>query len=199
MEERVLCIFGNSNTWGSRPGCWADLLKYQLIKEELPTFVYNLGISGDTTSGLLKRVEDEATARRPTHIIFAIGGNDAGRLIKTGRNYVLLPLFKKNISALLKAARKHTMRVAFLGMLDMDEAKTRPIPWQTTFEYVLEDRIAYDRALQGFCQKNKVFYIPRRGLLTPKDFYDGLHPTTRGHQKIFEKIKKPIQRFLRSV
>ena len=195
-NEKTLCLFGDSNTWGSVPGCWADLLKYELLKKEPYTFVYNLGVSGDTTMGLLKRLATEAAARKPTHIIFAIGGNDAGRLITKDKNYVPIALFIKNIALLLKKAIKHTPRIAFLGLLDMDESKTRPIPWMKTFEYTLKDRLSYDNALRAFCRKNKLLYIPRRGLLKSSDFEDGLHPTTKGHAKIFAKIKEPLKKFL---
>ena len=73
MEKKDICIFGASITWGAcdpENGGWATMIK-NYYEEKDGRSVYVLGVSGDTTEGLLKRLEIEALAREPKFILFA--------------------------------------------------------------------------------------------------------------------------------
>jgi len=75
-----ICIFGDSITWGAYDpinGGWVGLLRnYFEKKSEGEIEIYNLGISGNTTDGLLKMIENESIPREPEVIVLAIGIND---------------------------------------------------------------------------------------------------------------------------
>ena len=61
--------------------------------------VFNLGISGDDTRGILKRLENEIEPRVSNNIIiiFSFGNNDSLFLNKEGRNNVPIEDYKENL------------------------------------------------------------------------------------------------------
>ena len=82
----LILVFGDSVTcgaWDNKCG-WADRLKQYLFKKsdlgkKGYSMLYNLGIDGDTTAGVLERMENEIKSRRdrdPSEelvLIFEIG------------------------------------------------------------------------------------------------------------------------------
>jgi lysophospholipase L1-like esterase len=90
----IICIFGDSIAWGAtdcEKGGWVERLKTELMVKDID--VYNLGISGDTTENILKRMDAEAEARNPDIIIFSVGINDA--LKTNGKNLISIQEFRK--------------------------------------------------------------------------------------------------------
>ena len=89
MKEESICIFGDSIVWGAadteKQGWVNRLAIYCSNNLDYNCFIYNLGIPGETTTGLLKRLELESSARMPTKIVIAIGTNDA-RIVKDTRD-----------------------------------------------------------------------------------------------------------------
>jgi len=187
----TICIFGDSIVWGAsdcEKGGWADCLKNYLMDDDID--VYNLGISGDTTEDLLKRFDTEAEARNPDIIIFAIGINDSLSLNKDG-----LIKFQKNISALANKARKFTDKIIFIGLTSVDESRTTPYLSEETGEAYNNQSIGeYDEIIKSFCEDNNLTFVDVLGLLiNDDDLCDGLHPSSIGHQKLFERIKEKIE------
>ena len=45
-----------------------------------------------------------------------------------------------------------------------------------------------DSELKKWCDENIIKYIPMQDVLQKEDFVDGLHPNSKGHKKIFERI-----------
>lgn len=84
----INCLFfGDSITYGEYDGVlggWTDVLKRyfhsRFINENIEELnVFNLGIGGETTNGLVKRFSTEAAARTSPDqnlIFFAYGAND---------------------------------------------------------------------------------------------------------------------------
>jgi len=94
--EQVICIFGASTTWGAwdkEKGGWVNRLRLFFDKNYDNVDVYNLGVSGDTSNGLLKRFKIECEAREPTIILISMGENDSAK-----NSYVYVPIaeFKDN-------------------------------------------------------------------------------------------------------
>jgi lysophospholipase L1-like esterase len=51
--------------------------------------------------------------------------------------------------------------------------------------------------MKTFCEKNNLGYVYTFDLLNNSDFEDGLHPNSKGHEKIFSKVKEyMIGRFI---
>ena len=190
-----IIIFGDSITWGAydpEQGGWATRLR-NYFEEKNDTDVYNLGISGDTTVDLLNRIEVEAKSREPNLIIFAIGINDAQFIHSTNGLHVSLDEFQKNLVKLLSIAKKFTDKVVFVGLTKVDESKTTPIPWNTDKSYINENIKRLDSLIEKFCEHNKLKFIPMESVVENDDLIDGLHPNTKGHVKIFNRMKSELE------
>ncbi len=194
METTIL-IFGDSITLGAfdyECGGWTIRLKKYFKNHE----IYNLGVSGDTTNDLLKRFKLEVKTRkprsnRPLVIIFAIGVNDSYYINSENNPGTTLKKFEKNLVELLNQAKNFTEKIIFVGPTKADESKTLPIPWAKNIYYTNENIIKYDSVIEKFCRENKVHFINTLDLLNKdKDLEDGLHPNSKGHQKIFKRVKE---------
>jgi lysophospholipase L1-like esterase len=194
-----ICIFGDSIAWGYYDpdgGGWADRLKNYYVASDKDVDVYNLGISGDHTGKLLKRLEAEIEARVPEIIIFAIGINDSKLVHSEGKNGVIVEEFRSNLDEIMEIARKQTDKIIFVGLTDVDESKTDPIPWNLDRSYKDEYINQYEEVLENFCKENNVSFIKLAGLIKKGELHDGLHPNTSGHIKIFEKVRDYLDNVL---
>ncbi len=191
-----ILIFGDSITYGAcdKDDGWVSQLR-KFLDENTPAeledyfLVYNLGISGDNTSKLIERFEVECTARKPEIIIFAIGINDSYYLNSKDNPRVKLTDFQNNLDKLLKIAEKFTKNIIFVGLTKVDESRTMSVVWDSQQYYDNDNINKYDSAIKKFCGENKLKYIPLFDLLDKTDLEDGLHPNSKGHQKISETVK----------
>lgn len=158
--------------------------------------VYNLGISGDTTADLLNRIEVETKSREPNLIIFAIGINDAQFIHSTNGLRVSLDEFKQNLAKLHSVAKKFTDKVVFVGLTAVDESKTTPCPWKPDKFYTNENIKRLDNAIEKFCEDNKLKFISMDRVVGNNDLINGLHPNTKGHIKIFNRMKSEVESIL---
>ena len=189
MEKRF-CVFGDSTASGFydlEMGGWVNRLWLFAIKQDIDNDLYNLSISGGTTETILARFEDEAKLRRPNILIFQSGGNDAA-YEKEGENWVAPEKFKLNIEEIIKRAKKIVGKIIFVGFKNVDESKTMPVSWINLY-YKNENIKKYNEIMKNICEKEKVFFVDIFGFLEKEDFYDGLHPNSAGHQKIFEIVR----------
>lgn len=155
--------------------------------------VYDLGIDANISQDLVKRFNSEASARKPSVIIFAVGLNDSAYLKSKDNPLVSLDQFKENLGELIKQAREYTTHIFFVGLAKGDDSKTKPIPRSTTGKrYTKENVRIYNDAIKSFCKKKRVSFIEIFDLLKDEDFDDGLHPNLGGHQKIFEAVRRSL-------
>lgn len=194
-----VCIFGASTVWGAvdpEAGGWADRLKKYLYESTRgDVLVHNLGISGDNTEGLLKRIEVECEARKPSLVLIAIGTNDSWYSGTPDKPSIALADFRRNLRELVKIGREFTEAIVFVGLMPCDEAKTMPIPWDPE-GLICYDNVrlkAYDDAIRTFCEQEKLPYVDLWDALVPDELKDGLHPNSEGHRKLFEVIKDKIE------
>lgn len=197
---RIL-IFGDSITWGAvdpEGMGWANRLqKYLYSKSDRDISVYNLGISGDTTEGLLKRFRVECEARKideSLKIIFAIGTNDSRYINTKETPEVTEEKFVENLEWLINVAREFTDKIVFIGLISVDESKTSPIPWSPTKHYTSENISKYDSAIKSVCDKQNLPFMDMSGVISNERMPDGLHPDAEGHRKIFEKVKDELDK-----
>ncbi len=189
--ERTICIFGDSITMGAsdiEQGGWVARLKNYFWQNDHDITVYNLGVSGDTTDDLLERFKSESAARKPDLIIFAIGINDSQYINSKDNPRVDLDKFKDNLNKLVAQAKKFTSDIIFIGLTNVDESKTMPIPWAKNRYYDNENVNQYNSAVKLFCEE-KFLFVDMSDLLDDDDLEDGLHPNNTGHKKMFERIK----------
>jgi len=195
-----ILVFGDSITWGANDwekGGWVEHLKVYLGKN-YDSIVYNLGIDGEKTPTLLARFEPEIKPRTEegleTIIIFAVGINDSYFVHSKNDNVIKFEDFKKNIENLIVLARKFSSKIIFIGLTPVDETETTPIPWDADKSYKNEYVKKYNDFISYICKDKNIFFIDILNDWLKKDYKilldDGLHPNSKGHEKIFETVKE---------
>ena len=168
---RVL-IFGDSITQGywDLQGGWAQRLRSFIDKRNLSDngsydyfFVYNLGISGNTSEDLLRRFEFEAKQRigegDDVVLIFSTGGNDSAYVHSKKGNWVSLEKYKENVQKLIVLARKFSSKIIFLSLLPVEQDLVDPMPWDKGKSQKNEYIQKYNETLKSVCKKNNVYFI----------------------------------------
>ncbi len=205
---RVL-IFGDSITQGmwDTHGGWAQRLVADFFDKQLKDldsdvpWVYNLGVSGDTTERLLNRFEAETVARMDAEVafVFAIGTNDAW--INADGGFNMSPeAYAANLKKLIDRARKYGQRILFVGLASVDESHTMPVSW-IDISYTNERLALFEQTLQQVCHKQKVGFVPvfetfRKAQTTQNLLSDGLHPNDEGHTLLYELIRPRLDRLV---
>ncbi|MBL7160531.1 MAG: hypothetical protein ISS93_01630 [Candidatus Aenigmarchaeota archaeon] len=202
-----MLIYGASITYGKcdPSGGWAERLRKHVdenAKNIDENSIFNLGISGDTSEDLLKRMEFETKQRlndgeKPI-LIISIGINDSQFLHDENKLRTKPDKFRKNIRNLIQIARKFSSEIVFVGLLQVDEARTDPIPWNMNKSYKNEYVEQYNEIIKEVCKETNTYFVDVLMLLEPKSLYDGLHPTSEGHQRIFEVVRDSlkVQKFI---
>jgi len=169
---------------------WREIADYQ------QNYVYNLGISGNTSSDVLKRFFGEAKPRHPDLIIFQFGGNDIRRE-GSARSEIKISLsdYVKNLTELILQA-KQLSQVLFISSIPIDDSKTQPIGW-VPYYYAQADVATYAAKLQQICAEQQVPYLDIFNDWLKLDYSkylhaDGLHPSVLGHQVIFDQLKAKL-------
>jgi lysophospholipase L1-like esterase len=199
-----ILVFGSSETWGAfdfEKGGWVERLKiyYLNIRPECKYYVYNFGISSDDSEGLFFRLKTQIEIIEKVEpddyiFIFSIGKNDARFIGEKENKKVKINDFKENIKKIIKIAREYSSKIFFVGLPELDEKKVNPWNEKTKEYYENEDLENYDNKLREICKEEKINYIPIRNLLIKEDLYDGLHPNSEGHRKIFERVKTELNK-----
>ena len=195
-------LFGDSIGFGVgdyQNGGWATQLRLFIDHEQKSKdhTLINLSISGDTSSGLLARMEQEARLRMRQHnpreftFLIAIGTNDS-RINKANLTDNISPIaFEQNIEKLIKITQKLDVGLVLIGILPVD--KTFTLPYKEEKYYQLENLWEYNQIIKNVANRFKIMFIDMYDeWLQRKDFpalfADGLHPNTEGHKMIFEKV-----------
>ncbi len=183
----MIAVFGDSIAFGHNDlkGGWATRLKKDFE-------IINRSISGEDSIGLLNRLKKSLDELQPDIIIIAIGINDSSIFYKNHR--VQLKDFKKTYSLILELSKVYSKKIICLGLTRVDESLVDPIPWNTLVSYDNKSVEKYDSAIKKIAEKNKAEYICLFDLLEKKDLDDGLHPNSKGHQKLYKEIKKQIKK-----
>lgn len=149
--------------------------------------IYNLGVAGNETKDLLNRFENEIKVRKVDVIVFAIGINDVGRDEVS---------FSKNINKLYKMAKKYTSKILFVGLTRVDERKTKVLSFFAGKKYTNSRIEKLDEIIKDFCQKMGLKHIEVGDLIKNEDLVDGLHPNSKGHEKMYKRIRTKLKNYL---
>ncbi len=182
----VIVAFGDSLTagYGAEPGySFPDFLQKDLDRAGLAWRVVNEGVSGDTTSDGLNRL-NEVLAAKPRVVIVEFGGNDGlrGLPIETTR---------ANLEQIILALRKAGIRQLIAGMtLPPNYGRA----YIKSFEQVyvdLADR--YKLARIPFLMQDIVANGNFRALIQR----DGIHPTAEGNEIVAATVMRYLKPLLR--
>lgn len=201
-----ILVFGASTTYGAwdvEGSGWVQRLrKFIDENEEVSGFqnhhlIYNLGISGDKTTGLIKRFEAETKARikenRETIILFHIGINDAIYSEKLDRTEISPGQYRNNLIALIKLTKKYSQKIVVIGSMPVD-SRVDPMPWSLGRSYKNEHVERFNKIMEEVARENEVHFIEIYQRFVKEDYSkllaDGVHMNNEGHRKFFEIVKE---------
>ncbi len=155
------------------------LLAKRFAAKGQPIRFVNAGLSGDTSSGGLRRLEWQLR-QKPDIVVVELGANDGLRGIE-------LDSVEANLRALVRRAQEAEALVLLLGM---------KIPGNYGLDYTrgfsaIYKRIAEDEdvPLIPFFMQSVVM---EAGMMLP----DGLHPSTVGHEALADTVEPALQELL---
>lgn len=200
-------FFGDSITYGEYDGVfggWVDILKrYALQKynegsNEL--ILFNLGIGGETTEGLIKRISNEIQARNSEegNIVFiGYGANDLA--IKDGVQTVEPERFKANITAAVQKAKQYAEDIYLISILPVarkiDGVQVASGKLRSSVEI-----LRYNQLLKEVADENTLQYLDfYSGFADDKEILlsrDGVHPNEKGYGIIAEMAIPVIEKYL---
>lgn len=201
-------MFGASTVqgfWDSQGG-WADRLKryyddIQLrdLSKDIP-HVMNLGVSGDGSAELLKRIELETQARQNEKgiaVIISIGTNSSA--ILNGRPLSTKERFANELRQIVQAAKKYTDKIMVVGLPAVEEVKTTPIAW-ADMHFTNDRIIGYENQAKSAAEQEDVRFVGIHAAMSESNAvlqsHDGLHPNDAGHQLIFELVRPALDELL---
>lgn len=200
-------FFGDSITYGEYDGVfggWVDILKrYALQKynegsEEL--ILFNLGIGGETTDGLVKRISGEMSARNAADGNIVFIGYGANDLAVKDDHYLVHPeLFKTNVVTAVQKAEPYAKAIYLISILPVSEnadgMKTASGKLRTTQEV-----LRYNRILKDIANEQGINYLDfYSGFVQDKEMLlsrDGIHPNEKGYGIMAEMAIPVIEKYL---
>lgn len=172
-----ILVFGDSLSAGygiAREASWAHLLQ-----QELPAYsVVNASISGETTSGGLRRIDKALTEHRPAVVIVELGAND-------GLRGSPLSEMEKNLDIIIKRAKKAHAKVLLLGM---------QLPPNYGPAYTEQFRNIYPK----LAKRHHIALLPfmLEGI-PPEQFQpDNLHPNAAAQPRILRNVMRHLKPLL---
>jgi lysophospholipase L1-like esterase len=213
---RVLC-FGASIAQGLhdvRGGGYAQRLRTHydvlaLTNPDLPqpTVFPSLGVMGDTTATLLKRLEGEIVTRvndKEDLIAVNLIGTNNTAVDSKGNARSEPEDYEQELSDIFDIQRKYTDHIINVDLPPVDEDRTTPLPWDSEV-YFFNDRIlGFNIAARGLCRVRDVVQVETfepimacieagEKMFTERD---GLHPNGVTHALIAELIKPKIDELI---
>ena len=151
---------------------WVSLLEQRLKEANRPWRVVNASISGDTTSGALKRLPQLLDLHAPKVVIIELGGND-------GLQGKPLGTIESNLKGLIGVARRAGAQPALVGMR---------IPPNYGRYYTGE----FERLYQDVAEREKVplLRFDLEGLASTDGMMqeDGIHPAPEAQARMLDSL-----------
>ena len=164
--------FGDSLTAGYGAGAGEDYPS--LVSRHLGVPIVNAGVSGDTTSSALARIDD-MLANKPRIVIVGLGGNDYLR----GE---AIAATEANLRTIVRKIQEAGAMVVLLGF---------SFPSLNANYAAMYERVADDEScllVDGVM----------KGILTDRTLKsDEIHPNARGYALMAERIAGPVEKLLR--
>lgn len=160
---------------------YPSILEAELRKENPNIEVVNMGVSGETTTGGLDRV-DFVISQNPDLVLLGLGANDMLRSTNPD-------ITKANLEKIILAFKEKNIPVVLMGM----EAQVASgLSYKKKFDSIYTDLAKkHDVALVPFFLKNVV-------LVKSLNIDDGIHPNKEGYEKIVrENVLPVVERVLR--
>jgi acyl-CoA thioesterase-1 len=175
----VLVAFGDSLTagYGLETGfSYPDFLQKDLDRVGLRYHVVNAGISGDTTSGGLARV-DTVTQLKPAIVVLELGGND-------GLRGTPLAATRSNLEQIIVVLQKTGARVVLAGIT---------LPPNYGPDYIKSFEAIY-RDLAGKYKLPLIPFLLQGAVGVPGMMQaDGIHATAKGNEVVASLVMRALK------
>jgi acyl-CoA thioesterase I len=183
-ESRTLVFFGDSITagYGLDPDeAYPAVIQRKLTESHRPWLVVNAGLSGETTTGGLRRLD--WILRQPADMfVIELGGNDGLRGIPPSAS-------RANLQAMMERIRARYPNV-ILVLAGMQ------LPANLGPEHTREFAAMYPELAQAQHAVLIPFLLEGVGGVPALNQADGIHPTPEGHCMVAETVWKVIKDLL---
>jgi lysophospholipase L1-like esterase len=130
-------------------------------------------------------------------ILISVGINDSYIHNKNSEPETSPEQFRKNLEMISSIARDYKCCVIFVGSNPVDK-RVDPVPWRTEIRYTLENVKKYNQILADFCKEQNIEFIDIMPEWLKEDYSklldDGLHPNSEGHERIFQSVRKALEK-----
>lgn len=182
LAAKNILVFGDSLSAGygiARDDSWANILQHEL-KDSHPGYaVVNASVSGETSSGGLRRIAKALQHHRPAIVILELGAND-------GLRGTPLDVTEKNLAAIITQSRKAGAKVLLVGI------KLPP-------NYGPEYTSRFDAIFPTLAKRYQTPLLPfLLDGIRPEQFQaDNLHPTAEAQSLIMRNVLEVLHPMLR--
>ena len=195
IQNRAVLLFGDSITYGvgSKVGGWANLIRPMIEQKFTNTYydVYNLGIPGENSKGLLKRIKYECQAR-------GVGHNNTYIVIETGGNDILKSEFMYHLEDIIHICKDFSKHIYIISVLPTNLDMIKQQEW---FDGIIDRYTGaeiYNDIIQQVCLNHKVTYIDTYKTVKPEYLIDGVHLNDDGNRdycyEVFMTLAKDFEK-----
>jgi acyl-CoA thioesterase-1 len=173
-DRPVIVAFGDSLSagFGADPGkSYPDFLQKDLDRQGLRYRVVNAGISGDTSTDGLVRI-DTVIALKPAIVILEFGGNDGLRGLPVATT-------RSNLEQMIVALRKAGAKVVLAGMT---------LPPNYGPDYIRSFEVIYRDLAKQYRLPLIPFLLAGVGGNAALMQRDGMHPTAEGNRMVAQNV-----------
>jgi acyl-CoA thioesterase-1 len=155
------------------------VLQRKLKARGTPFDLVNGGVSGDTTAGGVRRL-DWLLKQKPKVVVIELGANDAMRGIAPAE-------VEKNLRAIVAGVRAADATPLLLGMR---------IPPSYGQEHAADFAKVYERVADDLDVAFVPFFMKDVAGVAALNLEDGIHPTSKGHEKLAESVEDKLLELL---
>ncbi len=173
-NPRVVAFLGDSLTAGpglSMKETFPAVIQQKIGGRQLPWIVQNSGVSGDTTTLALSRL-NWALKSKPKVLVVALGSND-------GLRGLAIDEMERNLRSIVTRAQGQMIKVVLVGQ-------------QLPFNFPDDYRTRFAAVFPRVAREHRIPLIPfmLEGVALDERFVleDGIHPNAEGARKIAENI-----------
>jgi acyl-CoA thioesterase-1 len=179
--QSTILVFGDSLSAGygiPREAAWPSLLQAELLRTHPHYKVINASISGETTSGGLRRLPATLKEHKPIIVIIELGANDGLRGTK-------LDLTEKSLNTLIQQSQANGAKVLLLGM---------QLPPNYGVDYARRFKALYPK----LAQRHHISLVPfmLEGVEADQFQADNLHPVAEAQPKILQTVMQKLKPLL---
>lgn len=175
----VIVAFGDSLTAGygvSESESYPAVLDRELRARGYRYTLINKGVSGDTTTDALERL-DEVISEKPEVVILVLGGNDMLRNVPVGQT-------EANMRTLIERLQAEKVLVVLGGMRSIKLGSL--------------DRLAFNELYPRLAEEYKLpfieYFLEGVALNSSLKIADQIHPNAQGYQKIVSDQVLPVMK-----